>query len=167
MDRNRVIGNDNVIPWNIPADRNFFTAVTIHHPVIMGRKTHESIGRPLPNRVNIVVTRQGEYRAKNEPTKYNKDSEGCLIVPDLTTAFEKAMEVERQEIFVIGGALIFEQAMPIADKLYITEIDAEFEGDAKFPEINKEEWDLENGREMKSDLTSEYKISFKTYLRKK
>jgi len=174
MDKNREIGNDNIIPWNIPADRNFFTAVTMHHPVIMGRKTHESIGRALPNRVNIVVTRQGNYETRSSGKPHPRplpEGEGgveeSIIVPDLTAAFEKAMEVERQEIFVIGGAEIFTQAMPVADKLYITEIDGEFPGDAHFPEINLKEWELKETKALANGLTSGYTIFFKTYIRRK
>ncbi len=156
MDKNRVIGNENQIPWKIPADMSFFKAVTMHHPVIMGRKTHESIGRALPNRDNIVVTRQQNYEAK-----------GCIVVPDLSTAVDEALKLEKQEIFVIGGAQMYEQAMPLADKLYITEIDAEFKGDTYFPEIKPEEWELESSRELNDESTGGHTIRFKTYLRKK
>lgn len=157
MDKNRVIGNDGILPWNIPADMSFFKAVTMHHPVIMGRKTHESIGRALPNRDNIVVTRQPGYKAKGD----------CIVVPDLSAAVDEALKVEKQEIFIIGGAQMYEQALPLADKLYVTEIDAEFKGDTYFPEINPEEWELSESRELNDESTGGHALHFKTYLRKK
>lgn len=168
MGKNRVIGNDNKIPWKIPADMNFFKEVTMHHPVIMGRKTHESIGRALPNRDNIVITRQVGYHAQtNSATPAGISSGDCVVVPDLSAAIDEALKVEKQEIFIIGGAQVFEQAMPLADKLYITEIDAEFPGDTFFPEINKDEWDLLESKSLNNHLTGGYTIFFKTYLRKK
>jgi len=157
MDRNRVIGSGGVLPWNIPADMSFFKAVTMHHPVIMGRKTHESIGRALPNRDNIVVSRQPGYQAKGD----------CIVVPDLSNAVDEALKVEKQEIFVIGGAQMYEQALPVADKIYLTEIDAEFKGDTYFPEIKAEEWELGESREIKDESTGGHTLRFKTYLRKK
>ncbi len=123
MASNRVIGRDGKLPWNIPEDLHFFRTTTAGHAVIMGRKTHESIGRPLPRSINIVVTRDPGY-----------SSPQCFVVHSLTEALSKAKELERQEIFIIGGAEIFQQSMGLADRLYLTVIDAEIEGDTLFPD---------------------------------
>jgi len=164
MDKNRVIGVDGVLPWNIPADMSFFKAVTMHHPVIMGRKTHESIGRLLPERLNIIVTRQAGYQPRLGIGGKPGD---CVVVPDLEVAFDWALKIEKQEIFVIGGGEIFEQALPVAEKVYLTEIDALFKGDTHFPELKTDEWELESSRELNDESTRGHTIRFKTYLRKK
>ena len=160
MDKHRVIGNAGSIPWKIPADMSFFKAVTLHHPVIMGRKTHESIGRALPGRLNIIVTHQARYLPKGNSTDY-------VVVPNLSLAFDEALKVEKQEIFIIGGGEIYAQAMPLAEKLYVTEVDAEFPGDTYFPEILADEWELESSKELNDESTGGYTIHFKTYMRKK
>lgn len=121
--RNRELGKNNKLLWNIPEDMKHFRDLTSGHAVIMGRKTFESIGRPLPNRTNIVITRETDYRAP-----------GCTVVHSLEQSLEKAKETEKEEIFVIGGGQIYEIAMPYVDKLYLTIVDADFEADAYFPE---------------------------------
>lgn len=118
--RNRVIGADNRLPWHLPEDLRRFKALTLAHPVIMGRRTYASIGRPLPGRANIVVTRDPGYAAP-----------GCIIVHTLQAALDAG--ADDGEIFVIGGAEIYALALPRADRLHLTEIDAEFHGDALFP----------------------------------
>lgn len=118
--RNRVIGADNRLPWHLPEDLRRFKALTLAHPVIMGRRTYASIGRPLPGRANIVITRDRGYAAP-----------GCIIVHTLQAALEAGAGAG--EIFVIGGAEIYALALPRADRLHLTEIDAEFPGDALFP----------------------------------
>jgi dihydrofolate reductase len=129
--RNRVIGTRNALPWRLPADLRRFKAVTLGHPVIMGRRTHESIlvslGRPLPGRVNIVVTRAPDYAAP-----------GCIVAASLEAALAAAAPAK--EVFVIGGAEIYRAALPLADRLHLTEIDADYEGDARFPEFAPTEW---------------------------
>lgn len=125
--RNRVIGIDNVMPWHIPADLRYFKAKTMGKPVVMGRKTLESIGKPLPGRFNIVVTRQADWHR-----------EGVTIVPDLTEAMRVA-EVEAQrcgadEIMIVGGGQIYEQMISQVTRLYLTEIDVMPEGHAYFPD---------------------------------
>ena len=124
-----VIGHDNAIPWYIPEDLKHFKHLTMDHPVIMGRKTYDSIGRPLPKRFNIVITRNSELKI-----------DGCTTVGSLTEAVEIAKAKDKDEIFIIGGAQIYEQAMPIADQIYFTEIktDGIVKGDALFPEITSE-----------------------------
>ena len=133
MARNRVIGQDNGLPWRLPGDLKFFKATTLGKPVVMGRKTFQSIGRPLPGRPNIVVTRDPGFAA-----------EGVHIARDIDSALDLAARLARetgaQEVMVIGGAEIYAQALPRLDRLYLTEIDAEIEGDAHFPEIEPRVW---------------------------
>lgn len=124
--RNRELGKDNKLLWDIPEDMKHFRELTSGHPVIMGRKTFESIGRPLPNRTNIVVSRDPNYVAPK-----------CIAVDSLQKAIERAKQVEQDEIFVIGGGQIYEQAMPLADKLYLTIVDADFEADTFFPDYSE------------------------------
>lgn len=126
--RNRVIGKDNDLPWHLPDDMKYFMDTTKGHCVIMGRKNYESIPvkfRPLANRTNIVVTRQKEYKA-----------EGCLVVHSLKDALALAAEKKETETFVIGGAEIYALAMPVAQRLYLTEINATLEGDTFFPLVD-------------------------------
>jgi len=125
--RNGVIGRDNALPWHLPADLAHFQPLTTGHPVIMGRRTHESIGRPLPNRHNIVVTRTGDWSAP-----------GCTVSPTLDAAFAAAAPAA--EAFVIGGSALYASALPHADCIYLTEIDAEIPGDTVFPEIDTTQW---------------------------
>ncbi|MEK4425303.1 type 3 dihydrofolate reductase [Solibacillus sp. FSL K6-1523] len=119
-DKNYVIGYENAMPWHLPGDLKYFKDMTMGKPIIMGRKTFESIGRPLPGRRNIVISRNAQYAA-----------EGIEVVGSLDAALALVKDVE--EIMIIGGAQIFEQSMEIADKLYITEIHHEFNGDTYFP----------------------------------
>ena len=119
----RVIGKENSLPWYIPDDLKRFKALTTGHPIIMGRKTFESIGKALPNRTSIVITNTTEYA-----------KEDIVVVHSLTEALEKASAIEDEEIFVIGGAQIYQQALPFADKLYLTIINEEKPGDVFFPE---------------------------------
>lgn len=144
MARNRVIGRDNQLPWYLPNDLKYFKRITTGKPVIMGRKTYESIGKPLPNRTNIVVTRDTGFEAA-----------GVKVVHSLDEAIELA-EAETlisgaDEVIVMGGAEIYAQALPRADRLYVTLVHAEVEGDAYFPEI-----DLNAYREvMREDYSAE------------
>jgi dihydrofolate reductase len=127
MAENRVIGNANRLPWHLPADLRHFRQVTVGKPVLMGRKTHESIGRPLPERTNIVVTRDRSYEAP-----------GCIVVHSIESALKAAGD--REEVMVIGGTDFYRQLLPKADRLYLTLVHAEFEGDARFPELDEREW---------------------------
>lgn len=136
MAKNRVIGRDNDMPWHIPEDLKRFKALTMGHPVVMGRKTFDSIvarlGKPLPGRVNIVVSR------------HLHDTEGALVCPTLDQALEAARMAARAAhqsmVFIIGGAQIYAQSLPVADRIYLTEIDSTPEGDAFFPEIDPKIW---------------------------
>ena len=127
--KNGVIGDHGKIPWHLPADFKHFKETTMGHPVIMGRKTYESIGKPLPGRINIIVTRQKGYAAQD-----------CTTVGTLDEAFSAAQASGTDEVFVIGGAEIYKEAMPRAQKLYLTEVEGNFEGDAFFPEVSSLEW---------------------------
>jgi dihydrofolate reductase len=127
MDRNRLIGRDNGLPWHLPPDLRRFKAVTLGKPVIMGRKTHESIGRPLPGRRNIVISRDPLYKV-----------EGCETAGGLEQAI--AMTAGVEEVMIIGGVTVYEAAMPRVGRIYMTLIDAVFEGDARFPEYDPAEW---------------------------
>lgn len=138
MAQNGVIGRDNAIPWHLPPDLRRFKALTMGHPIIMGRKTYESIGRPLPGRTNIIVTRQADYRIEN-----------AIVVGSLTEAFKHCCATRMgqgrtgkdTECFVIGGADIFRDTLPLCERLYITEIWRNYEGDVYFPEFDREEWE--------------------------
>ena len=137
MAKNRTIGLDGAMPWHIPEDLKFFKRVTMGHPVIMGRKTYQSIGAALPGRTNIVVTRNKDFEAADAD-----------VVHDLSEALTKAKATEelwrpdggREEIFVIGGADIYGQALPEAQRIYMTEVNQELPGDAFFPELAEGEW---------------------------
>ncbi len=122
----RVIGMDNAMPWHLPADLAWFKRQTLNKPVIMGRRTWESIGRPLPGRLNIVISSQAA------------EAEGATWVSSIDEALKAAGEVE--EVMVIGGGRIYEQLLPRADRLYLTHIDAEVVGDTTFPDFEPEEW---------------------------
>lgn len=127
MDENRVIGADNRLPWHLPADLKHFKRITMGHPIVMGRRTWESIGRPLPGRTSIVLTRQDGYRA-----------EGAVVVNSLEAAIEAAGECD--ELMVIGGAWLFQAVLDRAHRIYLTAIHAQFEGDTYFPGLNEDEW---------------------------
>jgi dihydrofolate reductase len=149
--RNHVIGRDNQMPWKISADLQFFKRVTMGHPVIMGRKTWESIGRPLPGRRNIIVSRNATYEAT-----------GGELVGSLGEALKSLSEFPR--VFVIGGEQLFTQAFPKADRLYITEIDMDVEGgDTFFTVPNESDWkEVERSPGSEGDIT----FSFITLERK-
>lgn len=132
---NGVIGREGDLPWRIPADMRFFRRMTMGKPVLMGRKTFESIGRPLPKRRNIVISRNPDCRP-----------EGVDIAPDIATAIDLAVqaatEMQCNEIMVIGGETIYRALLPRAGRLCLTEVEAEFEGDAHFPDFNRSDWRL-------------------------
>ncbi|MDQ6997051.1 MAG: type 3 dihydrofolate reductase [Mariprofundus sp.] len=127
QDRNRLIGCDNALPWRLPADMAWFKKSTMGKPILMGRKTYESIGRPLPGRSNLILSRQQDL-----------DIEGCTVVHSLDEA--KSAVPDADEIMVMGGAEIYALLFNQAERLYITEIDSEFEGDTWFPEFDRTLW---------------------------
>ena len=127
MARNRVIGRDNQLPWKLPKDLAYFKRVTMGNPVVMGRRTWQSIGRPLPGRGNIVVTRNAAF-----------DAPGAKVVTSLDAAWKAAGTVG--EVCVIGGTSLFAEALPIADRIHLTEVDAVVEGDTFFPDFDRNQW---------------------------
>jgi dihydrofolate reductase len=149
MSRNRAIGRDNSLLWRLSGDMKRFKELTTGSSVIMGRKTYESIGKPLPNRRNIIITRDLEYSA-----------EGCEAVNSL----EEALLLSNSDCFIIGGGEIYSQAMPMADKIYLTLVNGDFEGDAFFPEIGKE-WAKVSRQDFKKDEKNEHDYSFIEYER--
>ncbi|MBT9567707.1 MAG: dihydrofolate reductase [Thiobacillus sp.] len=122
--RNRVIGVENRLPWRLPEDLAHFKALTLGHPILMGRRTFESLGRPLPGRTNIVITRNPDYR-----------SEDCLVAESIPAAL--ALCTKTDELFFIGGADLYAQVIPLADRLYLTEVEIEAQGDAWFPDYDR------------------------------
>jgi dihydrofolate reductase len=148
MAKNRVMGCNNALPWHLPPDLKHFRSLTMGHPIIMGRKTYESIGRPLPGRISIIVTRQAGYQVS-----------GAIVVSSPARALQAAQRKGDEhsgsgsaadgEAFIIGGAEIFRQTLPLCDRIYITEIQADFQGDVLFPEFNLEEW-IEMSRDRRS-----------------
>ena len=154
MDENRVIGKENQLPWHLPADLQFFKKTTMGHPIAMGRKTHESIGKPLPGRENIIITRNNEYI-----------SEGCTVLYSVQELIHYAKQLD-EEVFIIGGAEIFKGTFPAADRLYITKIYDVFEGDTFFPEINMDEWKLIFKEKGIKDEKNRYDYEFFIYDRK-
>lgn len=154
MDDNRVIGKNNQLPWHLPEDLKFFKKTTIGHPIAMGRKTHDSIGRSLPGRENIIITRNKDY-----------SSDGCTVLSSVEELIQYSKD-QNKEIFVIGGAEIFKAVFPFADRLYITKIYHTFEGDTYFPEIDMDQWNLEFNEPGIKDEKNPYDYEFFIYDRK-
>ncbi len=154
---NNVIGKDNRLIWHLPADMKFFKEKTTGHCVITGRKNFESIPekfRPLPNRTNIIITRQKDYHAP-----------GALVVGSVPEALEKAKMTGDSEIFIIGGAEIFKQTLHLADRIYYTKIFHSFDGDTFFPEPDPAEWELTKNSPCQPDEKNKYPYSFMEYER--
>ena len=153
--KHRVIGQGNDIPWYCPADLQYFKKTTLGTPVIMGRKTWDSLKiQPLPGRENIIITRDPAFTAK-----------GCVIVNSIELALEHVAQVEK--IFIIGGAMIYEQMLDHADELYVTEIDAEVGGDRYFPVIDQHQWCLDRAEKYSADDRNPYNMVFKRYIRER
>ncbi len=126
---NRVIGVDNTLPWHLPEDLKYFKSVTLGKPIIMGRKTYESIGRPLPGRTNIVLTQ-----------RHNWSAEGVVVVHSPSEALAVAAKESPEEIMVIGGAEIYSLMLPLSQRIYLTQVYTKIDGDAFFPELPEGEW---------------------------
>jgi dihydrofolate reductase len=154
MDQNGAIGKDNQLPWHLPEDLKFFKRVTMGHAIAMGRKTHESIGRVLPGRENIVITRQPNYQCEDCTVFYSIDE------------FVTYCQKQTNEIFVIGGAEIFRETFPFSDKLYITYIHESFAGDTFFPPFNQEDWILTSVEKGNKNEQNPYDYEFRIYDRK-
>lgn len=153
MGRDRTIGHNNELPWHLPNDLKYFRKVTMGHPIIMGRKTHESIGKTLDGRRNIVVTRNPDYQP----------FEGSIV----TTTVEQTMKLvqEEKESFVIGGTEMIKLFLPYADRLYLTYIDEDFNGDVRLPELADEEWRLASVTPGVTDERNPYRYEFRVYER--
>ena len=149
---NRVIGRENRLPWRLPADLRRFKSVTMGKPVIMGRKTYESIGKPLPGRRNIVVTRDPDYRAQ-----------GCQVVHSLEQALEAG--AGHAEVMVIGGAELYREALGRAERMYLTLIRAEVDGDTLFPDIEPQQWRELERESHRADEKNQYDYDFVTLQR--
>ena len=155
LSKNRVIGKDNDLPWKLPDDMKFFMEKTKDHHTIMGRKNYDSIPqkfKPLPHRTNIVVTRQKNFKAP-----------GCIVVDRLEKGLSIAKENHEIEAFIIGGAEIYKLGLPYATRLYLTEIDAEIEGDTFFPEFDKQQWKETSRKHHDKDERHAYPFDFVIY----
>ena len=149
--KNHVIGKNNQLPWHLPADLKHFKTITMGKPIVMGRKTYESIGKPLPGRRNIIISRGG------------KNYEGCDVFSSVDDALY-ALSNE-PEIMIIGGANLFSQTLSLAQRLYITEIDVVIDGDVFFPELHKEEWQIVSNEKHLPDEKNAYIYTFQTWNR--
>ncbi len=156
MDKNRCIGKDNDIPWYLPADLKYFKKNTIQKSILMGRKCFDSIGRPLPKRNNIIITRNPFFILSN-----------CIVVPSIAEGILWAKEQGETELCIIGGGTIYEQTIDLWDTLLITEVDLEVDnGEIYFPEINMENWTLVNEERHTKDEKNAHNYTFKTYVRR-
>jgi dihydrofolate reductase len=147
MAKNRVIGADNRIPWHLPNELKLFKSLTMGHHIVMGRRTYESIGRLLPGRTSVIVTRQPEY-----------DVPGAIVVHSLKEALSAA--AGDSETFVIGGAELFRETLPIADRIYLTVVDAEPEGDTLMPAFDARDWQESDSRSFMPDQKHAYGYRF-------
>lgn len=152
--KNNALGKNNQLIWHLPADLKRFKKITTGNSIIMGRKTFESLGKPLPNRVNIIITRNPKYTTKNG-----------IVVHSLKEAIKIAPK--EKQIFIIGGAQIYKQALPIADKLDLTFVHKDFDADAFFPEINLSVWEEEKRENFKANEKNKYDYSFVSFKRRK
>ncbi len=151
-DHQSLIGKDNDLPWHLSADLRYFKKITMGKPLIMGRNTHESIGRPLPGRKNIIVTKNKHYK-----------QEGCSVVHSIEAALKEANNAE--EVIVMGGASLYKQFLPLANKLYLTLVHANLEGDTWFPQWQPNEWQQISREDHPADDKNEYPYSFIVYQR--
>ncbi len=153
MGKNREIGKENQLLWHLPKDLKHFKELTSGYPIIMGRKTYESIGKPLPNRTNIVISRKNDWF-----------EEGILIVGSIKEAVKFAKKID-EEVFVIGGGNIYEQTIDLADKLEVTLVDAVLDADTFFPKINEKIWQKTNEERHQKDEKNEFDFCFQTFER--
>ncbi len=152
MSENRVIGRDGALPWHLPADLARFKSITTGHTVLMGRKTFESVGQPLPNRRTIVITRNNDYQGA-----------GVVIAHSLDEALDHA--AREDEIFILGGEAVYRIALPRADRLYLTIVHATIQGDTHFPPFDPDQWKLVEDERHEADDRHAYAFSFRRYER--
>lgn len=153
--KNGVIGKENDLVWKIPTDFKRFKALTSDNYILMGRKTFESLGKPLPNRTHLVITRNSDYQVP----------EGHHVFKSVEDAFIYCNKLGIEKLYVIGGGEIYKQTMPLADELVITEVDAEPEGDTYFPEIDPNNWKIVSKESHPADEKNQYPFSFVDYER--
>jgi dihydrofolate reductase len=151
MDEGRLIGRDNGLPWHLPADLKHFKRLTTGHPVVMGRRTWESVGKPLPNRTTIVVTSRPGYEVP----------EGVIVTSSLDAALERAGAID-EDVFIVGGAVIYAAALPRADRLHLTIVHARLEGDTRFPAFDEREWRVIDETRWAADAKHAYSMTFRT-----
>lgn len=154
-DENNVIGKDNQLPWHLPNDLKYFKNLTWALPIVMGRKTYESIGKPLPGRQSIVITRNTDWQ-----------KEGVSVVHSFEEAIELAKSFDVKEIFVIGGAEVFKSAFNKADRVYLTRIHHRFDGDVYFPEVSTEKWNLTSQKFCHADEKNAWSHTFQVWERR-
>jgi dihydrofolate reductase len=154
---NRMIGKNNQLIWHMPHDLKFFKTTTSGHYVLMGRKSFESMGKPLPNRLNVIITRNQDYAA-----------EGALVVHSLEAALQLAADQKQEEVFILGGGEIYQQALDkgLVDRIYLTEIKDTFEGDTYFPELDEQQWQEVHREEYQADHLNPHDYAFVTLERK-
>lgn len=152
---NNAIGKKGELLWSLPIDMRFFKDTTWGMVVIMGRKTYESVDKPLPGRLNIVITKQKDWKR-----------EGTQVAADLADAIKQAKAANTKEVFIIGGGEIYKQSMDIADKIYMTRVHANLEGDTYFPEIDESKWILEHNKDFFKDEKHAYDFSFQRFLKR-
>jgi dihydrofolate reductase len=151
---NNVIGINNMLPWRLPLDLKYFKSTTLGKPIVMGRKTFDSLGKPLPGRPNIVITRQADFQP-----------EGAYIVRSVEEGVEKATSFGGDELFITGGSQIFEQAWPLVERIYLTRVYAVVHGDAFFPQLDGAEFELVSDERHEADEKNEYPFSFQVWER--
>jgi dihydrofolate reductase len=149
MDNNNLIGTNNSLPWHLPADLQYFKQTTLGKTVVMGRKTYQSIGKPLPNRKNVILTRDVNFSV-----------DGCEIIHSL----DELKNYKNDDVFIIGGSNLYTQTLALANKLYITKIDYEFKGDAYFPKIDNS-WNLISNNKHLKDEKNLYNYDFQIFQR--
>jgi len=149
---NNVIGKDNRLPWHLPADLKYFKYTTWGLPIIMGRKTFESIGKPLPGRENIIITRNNDYKAT-----------GATVVTSITDAIKMAESLDVKEMFIIGGAELFKSTMDLVQKIYLTRVHTVVDGDVFFPSLKNENWKMTSEIKMEPDEKNEFPLSFQVW----
>ena len=152
MAENGVIGRDMDLPWHISADLKRFKALTMGHHIVMGRKTFESIGRLLPGRTTVIVTRQSDYQV-----------DGAVIVNSLEAA--QAAATDDSELFIIGGGQVYEIALPLADRLHVTRVHMEVDGDTSFPAVDWDQWELVSAERHGADEKNDHDFTFESYQR--
>ena len=152
---NNAIGKSNDMPWHLPEDLKFFKNTTWGMPVIMGRKTFEAVGKPLPGRTNIIVT-----------TNPNWSAENTITAASIEEAIKVAKESNAKEIFITGGGEIYRQTLPLADKVYLTRVQTVLDGDAFFPEMDLNIWEICFEKHVKADEKNKFDMTFQTWIRK-